>query len=254
VAASETDGAQAMEPGTINAMVFINQPLNPAALMRCTATLAEAKAAVLQELAAPSLQGPDTATGTGTDQFILAAPLASHGVTEITWSGHHTKLGELVARAMMRALRETLRWQNGLEASLTRNLGWAGRGLGLDESSLREGLLALLPKDSAEMARRNFEALLHHPKVAAQVYMLRTLEERLRYGTLPATLLPELRLEQALLLAHYAASQSKSAGENSSGGEAKEISQWHQTLAPFAHDVKQLILQALALGYSAKWS
>lgn len=241
----------ALEPGTINALLLFNRPLSPAAMMRAAICLAEAKAAVLQELAVPSLQSAETATGTGTDQFLLAAPMAQPGESEITWSGHHTKTGEITAKAMMKALRETLRWQNGLEPSLTRNLAWAGRPFGLTEAFLRETLPTLLPPASAELLRRNFEALLHHPRAAAQIYALRSLEERLRYGTLPASLLPELRLDQALLLVHYLATRS-GAPEGESAREASEADWWRE-LTPLADQPQSLILKALALGFAAKW-
>ncbi len=244
-----TEAHPALEPGTINAMMLFSRPLSSAAMMRAVISMTEAKAAVMQELAVPSLQSSETATGTGTDQFILAAPLALDGESEITWSGHHTKTGEITSRAMMRALRETLRWQNGLEPSLTRNLAWAGRSLGLTETVLREELPALLSPAGAELLQRNFEALMHHPRATAQIYALRSLEERARYGTLPASLLPELRLEQAILLTRYIAAISSDAGSQS---HAQDI-QWRSELAPLATQTKPLILKALALGLAAKW-
>jgi len=244
---AQTEASPAPAAGTLNAIVLINLPVTHAALVRAAAMIAEAKAAALRELATPSLQGYWGATGTGTDQFAIAAPLATGSQSPLTWSGHHTKLGELLAQATLRAFRETLRWQNGLEPSLTRNLGWAGRPFGLDEAALRRELPPLLPPRSAELAGRNFEALLHHPRAASQFYAFQALEERGHYGTLPVSLLPELRLEQALLLAGYLASDSQ-------GGHAPPPPAWREALAPLAHDVKALILRAMALGYAAKWA
>jgi adenosylcobinamide amidohydrolase len=236
-----------LQPGTINTLVLVSQPLSPAALARAIAMLTEAKAAVLHELAVPTLQGFGAATGTGTDQFALAAPLPQEGESVLTWSGHHTKLGELLGQACLRAYRETLRWQNGLEPSLTRNLTWAGKSLGLSEAALREALVEHLQGEYREVALRNFEALLHHPKAAAGLYALKALEERARYGTFPVTLLPELRLDQALLLAQGMATRSEAAGVP--GAEA-----WRAELASYAHDPKALALKALALGFAAKWA
>ena len=60
--------------GTINTMLLVNTPLTHAALARAVVTMTEGKSAALQRLAVPSRQSPDLATGTGTDQYCLAAP------------------------------------------------------------------------------------------------------------------------------------------------------------------------------------
>jgi adenosylcobinamide amidohydrolase len=238
---------EAMTPGTINTLIVVNHPLLPAALARAVAIMSEAKAAVLYELAVPTLQGFGLATGTGTDQFALASPLPAPGENELTWSGHHTKLGELIGQACLKAYRETLRWQNGLEPSLTRNLAWAGKGMGITETALREALSQHLEGEHREVALRNTEALLHHPKAAAELYAMRALEERVQYGTLPATLLPELLLEHALLLACHVAMRSEAAS-------TQTVAIWRETLAPLAHNTQALALKALALGFDAKWA
>ena len=61
--------------GTINTMLLINRPLTPAALARAVVTMTEGKSAALQRLAVPSKLHVDLATGTGTDQSCVAAPL-----------------------------------------------------------------------------------------------------------------------------------------------------------------------------------
>lgn len=235
-----------LQPGTINTLVLVNQPLAPAALARAVAMLTEAKAAVLHELAVPTLQGFGLATGTGTDQYAVASPLGGPGETPLSWSGHHTKLGELLGQACLRAYRETLRWQNGLEPSLTRNLAWAGKGLGVTEAGLREAIAEHLQGPNREVALKNIEALLHHPKAAASLYAMQALEERTRYGTIPATLLPELRLDQALLLTQGVAMRGSIL--------TSEAENWRAQLAPLAHDPAALALKALALGFEAKWA
>jgi len=60
--------------GTINTMLLINRPLTPAALARVVVTMTEAKSAALHRLAVPSRLHIDLATGTGTDQYCIAAP------------------------------------------------------------------------------------------------------------------------------------------------------------------------------------
>jgi adenosylcobinamide amidohydrolase len=62
-------------PGNINTIVIVNKPLTPGAQAKAVIMISEAKSAALAELAVPSGVSQHLATGTGTDQFILAAPL-----------------------------------------------------------------------------------------------------------------------------------------------------------------------------------
>src|SRR5688572_6286960 len=65
----------AVPVGTINTILLSNMPLARGALARTVITMAEAKSAALQRLAVPSCYSSDLATGTGTDQYCVAAPL-----------------------------------------------------------------------------------------------------------------------------------------------------------------------------------
>ena len=82
--------------------------------------MTEAKSAALQRLAVPSCYSPDLATGTGTDQFCVAAPI--EGGVPLTSASPHMKVGELIGLCVRRATLEALRWQNGLEPSFTRGV------------------------------------------------------------------------------------------------------------------------------------
>jgi adenosylcobinamide amidohydrolase len=194
--------------GTINLMAFFNQPVSPGGLARAAALLAESKAAVLQELGFVSRVSRGLATGTGTDQFSLASPipLPSGGKRERTWPGHHSKLGEILALAAQSALRETLRWQNGLEPSLARNIGQTCRRFGLTTERLEEIFQSTSGKsldavsdglNSAALFLHHREALYHHPAVSAGASLFAELEDRIEYGTLPRDGASALRLGQA---------------------------------------------------------
>ncbi len=80
--------------GTINTLLLINRPLTVGAMARAVVTMTEAKSAALQRLAVRSLYSGDPATGTGTDQFAIAAPV--HGAAPLTSASPHVKLGELI--------------------------------------------------------------------------------------------------------------------------------------------------------------
>ena len=71
----EDAGWRHLYEGTINAMVLINWPLTPGAMARAVVTMTEGKSAALRDLAVSSRYSQDLATGTGTDQYCIAAPL-----------------------------------------------------------------------------------------------------------------------------------------------------------------------------------
>ena len=80
--------------GTINTLLLVGQPVTAPTLARLVMTVTEAKAAALSRLAVPSCYSQDLATGTGTDQFAIAAP--NTGERPLTSASAHTKFGELV--------------------------------------------------------------------------------------------------------------------------------------------------------------
>jgi adenosylcobinamide amidohydrolase len=98
--------------GTINIMLFIDGSLPPHVLARSIITATEAKAAALQELMAPSRYSRGIATGSGTDQIIVASNVQSPNY--FSDAGKHSKLGELIGAAVRDATKEALEKQTGL--------------------------------------------------------------------------------------------------------------------------------------------
>lgn len=96
------------------------------------------KSAALARLSVPSRCSPDLATGTGTDQYCVAAP--RNGPRVLTSASPHVKLGELIGLAVRDATIEALRWQNGLEASDTRGVFHALGRYGLKEATFFEDI------------------------------------------------------------------------------------------------------------------
>jgi adenosylcobinamide amidohydrolase len=228
-------------PGTINTMVIFNWPLSPAALTRAVATMTEAKSAVLQELAVGSRYSQGLATGTGTDQYCLAAPLDAARKAK-TWTGKHGKLGEILALAVMAALREALRWQNGLDAARTRNLVHALGRFGLEEARLLAAMESRLSAQDAQLLRDNFQAVMHEPQCAGAAYALAAILDRLAYEGLPAAAGRELIVNQAALLAASMAAKPGS------------FAAFRTTLAEGTEPLPELAAKALALGWREKWS
>ncbi|NPA15161.1 MAG: adenosylcobinamide amidohydrolase [Deferribacteres bacterium] len=98
--------------GTINIIVFVNRKLSEAAYAQAIIRVTEAKSAVLQELGVKSTYSPWViATGTGTDNVIVASLGKEPSFSSC---GGHTKLAELMAKAVRKALFRAIYLQNGL--------------------------------------------------------------------------------------------------------------------------------------------
>jgi len=226
--------------GTINTMVLIDKPLTAAALARAVMTMTEGKSAALQRLAVPSKLHVDLATGTGTDQYCLAAPLGD--AKPLTSASPHMKLGELIGLAVRDATIEALRWQNGLEASYTRGVFHALGRFGVREAVIFDELAPLLGDADLELLKKNSKAAFYEPLVGAAAHALATTCDRVRYGTIPASVAADAMVQQAANLAVNLAAQTH------------RWSEFRSRLRPHADaGVKPLVLAAIALGWSEKW-
>jgi adenosylcobinamide amidohydrolase len=226
--------------GTINTMLLINVPLTVSTLARAVITMTEGKSAALQRLAVPSRQSVDLATGTGTDQYCIAAPI--HGHRTLTSASPHVKLGELIGRATRTATQEALRWQNGLEASYTRGVFHALGRYGIVEKTFFEDITPYLTSADAELLRRNSKAALYEPLVGAAAHALATVLDRVRHGALPPSAGRDASVQQAATLAANLAARPDA---------------WPEFRARLhgaaAEGTKRLILEAIALGWTEKW-
>ncbi len=111
----EDEGRFKFVAGTINILLFIDADLTEGALARSLVTCTEAKTAALQELLVPSRYSSGIATGSGTDGTIIVAnPLSP---TRLTEAGKHFKLGEMIGRAVIPAVKEALFLETGLCAN-----------------------------------------------------------------------------------------------------------------------------------------
>ncbi len=95
----ERDG-QFEKIGTINTILLTSASLDPASLAASFITITEAKNIALQELDIRSSYTPAwQATGTGTDQIVVISGRGGR----CTYVGGHSKIGELIARAVTSA-------------------------------------------------------------------------------------------------------------------------------------------------------
>jgi len=235
--------------GTINTILLVNTPVAPGALARTAITMTEGKSAALQRLAVPSCYSADLATGTGTDQFCIAAPRqggAAPPTAPLTSASPHMKFGEITGLAVREATMEALRWQNGLESSLTRGIFHALGRYGVREATIFEDLTSsedvkLTPEDF-ELLRKNSKSAFYEPLVGASAHALATVLDRVRHGTIPPSTARDAVAQQAAALAANLAAQPQRWAEFR-----------HHLLTLGTNDPKRLVLAALALGWSAKW-
>ena len=125
---------ETVKQGTINIMVFFNMNLTPGALTRALVTCTEAKTAAIQELVAPSRYSMGLATGSGTDGTILVANRESPVC--LTNAGKHSKLGELIGRAVKKAVKQALNKQSGLNPARQHQVTQRVDRFGITEQSL----------------------------------------------------------------------------------------------------------------------
>lgn len=235
-----SEGVVAVPIGTINTILLSNMPLSPAALARTVITMAEAKSAALQRLAVPSCYSSDLATGTGTDQYCIAAPL--EGRRTLRSASPHMKFGEIIGLAVRDATLEALRWQNGLEASYTRGLFHALGRYGIREKTIYDRLAPLLDAGSLDLLRKNNKSVFYEPLVGAAAYAVASVLDRARFGTLPASSLKDALVQQTASLA---------------ASLAAKPDLWPQFRAALhaatVNEPVELVLHAIALGWSEKW-
>jgi adenosylcobinamide amidohydrolase len=227
--------------GTINTIVIVNMPLTAGAQARAVVTMTEGKSAALAELAVPSGVSSHIATGTGTDQFIIAAPLDER-TTPLRNAGSHTKLGELIGEAVRAATVEALRWQNGLERSYTRSLTRALGRFGLPEKELLNRLKSILPPKSYELLTSNQLGVTMEPRVAAAAYAYAAVLDRIQYGTLPVELAGDVLRDQAANVAVALSSKP---------GMWPEF--WRRIPANTVDRLEPFV-RGLALGWQMRWT
>ena len=109
---ASADAGEYVESGTINLLVLTNRNLSPAAMVGAVITATEAKTAALQDLDIRSSYSALAATGTGTDNVLIVSGTGP----QATMMGGHTRLGELLGRAVHQAVTEAVEKQNGFVA------------------------------------------------------------------------------------------------------------------------------------------
>jgi adenosylcobinamide amidohydrolase len=242
---SWSEGANGFEQvarygGTINTQVLVSRSLAPGAFMAAAMVMTEAKGAALQRLAVRSRYSHDFATGTNTDQFCIASPL--DGLQPLTSASTGVRLGELIGRAVRDATLEALRWQNGLEASYARSIFHALGRFGVREDTFLAEMAGRLIDSQLALLKANRKAVVYEPMVAAAAFAMATVLDRVRHGILPSSAAREAMRHQAASMAASLAAQPD------------RWSEFYRTFRPVdLEHPAALVLDALAMGWVAKW-
>ncbi|MGH9696346.1 MAG: hypothetical protein ACRD5Z_19515, partial [Bryobacteraceae bacterium] len=114
---------------------------------------------------------------------------------------------------------------------------------GLNEATFFEDIAPLLSATDLELLQKNAKSVFYEPLAAAAAYTIASILDRVRYGTLPrATAREALRQQAALLAANLAARPDLWPGFLTRLTEADP------------EQPARLVLQAIALGWSSKWT
>lgn len=135
--------------GTINIMVLTNIRLTDAAMARALITVTEGKTAALQDLIVPSTYTKTVqATGTGTDSIIVVS--GTQG-PQASYTGGHSRIGELIGKASHQAVLEALGKQNGFFLPGSKRFAATAQAPAKAPDTLRLALLHLdaIPGDIA---------------------------------------------------------------------------------------------------------
>jgi len=230
--------------GTINVIVLINTPVVDGSLVRAVMTATEGKTAALQELSVPSRQSDGLATGTGTDQIAVAAPVS--GVAPLTSAGHHSVLGEMIGRTVHDAVKQALGYQNRLTAVAQGSVGRLLERFGMDAVGFSTAVTAALSGDAAALAAENGPAIDHEPLTVAGVAALLHVRDQVTWGMVPPLCWREAAVDHGALIASAAA------------GLPARMAVFRETLARIVTDEGRddppfIAVRAVALGYAEKW-
>ena len=223
-----------VRPGTINILLFFNVDLSRGALARALVTCTEAKTAALQELLAPSRYSMGLATGSGTDGTIVVCNAESPVC--LTDAGKHSRLGELIGKAVIRAVKEALRLQTGLSPETQHHVLRRTDRFGITEQTLWEAFREKTDVLSrAEFSDRLY-SLCRRDEMVTAVSLYVHLMDQLLWGLLT----PEEALSaggRLLQIMREPDSEQKSAGTENCAGRETAFSRMIQQLKNLLNDL-----------------
>ena len=148
----ERNGVTGLPAGTINLLIHFDCDLSPGVLAGALLTATEAKCAAIQELQLPSLVSSGIATGSGTDGAVLVCDPTSP--IHLTDTGKHSKLGEMIGRTVLSAVKSALFRQTGASPGRLHDAVRLLGRFGLTEEVLAASLPELTAEKRHQLCRR----------------------------------------------------------------------------------------------------
>lgn len=169
--------------GTINTILIIGADLPERTMVRAVITAAEAKTVALQQLMAQSRYSSGIATGSGTDGIAIIADTTSP--RHLTDAGKHSKLGELIGNAVIRATTLALERQSGLTSLSQRDIMVRLGRYGVTEEDLwkRASAMDLENRRSAFIAA--LREVCQHPGLVGATAAVLHLHDEAGWGLIP---------------------------------------------------------------------
>ena len=225
-------------------------------MVKAATMITEAKSSVLQRWQVASRQSAGLATGTGTDQFALLAPVLDPSVSALAWqrqwAGAHAKLGELIARSVQQATDRALAQQNGFAPTHRRSVLVALERFGVTEEFLRQQAEIRLSPEQARLLSLNFLALMHDPLSAAAAFAFAHIVDVVRGDLVPIETAPAALRQQAQFLAQAVAQQEHLPPLPEIPG-LSELSHVSTDARDLVEQVPSMVAIAVFHGFSHRW-
>jgi len=188
----EENGKSVYVGGTINIILLINSFLPSHSLTRAVITATEAKTVAIQQLMAASKYSTGIATGSGTDQICIISNMESPDV--LTWTGKHSKVGELIALCVIEATTKALELQTGLSPNSQCDMLVRLDRFNIDEKQYWDTATSLEGENKREVFIHTLREFSKKPAVVAMISSILHICDEISWG-----LVPELSGKKAAL-------------------------------------------------------
>ena len=171
--------------GTINTILVINADLPEYVMARVIMTATEAKTVALQELMVPSRYSQGIATGSGTDMIAVVSDMTSP--LKLTDAGKHSKLGELIGKCVIEAIKKALEKQSELTPISQRNMLLRLERFGVDEAYYWKVASHMAGENRKMRFLKDLRELALNPSLVAATAAITHIVDEVSWGLLPET-------------------------------------------------------------------
>lgn len=179
----QENGRTRVVGGTINTILLIGANLPAYSMTRAVMTATEAKTVALQELMAHSRYSSGIATGSGTDMIAVISDRTSP--FNLTDSGKHSKLGELIGKCVIEATKEALSKQSELNPLSQRNMFVRLERFGIDEKAVWKAAASMGGDCSKTRFRESLKEVSTDPAFVSAASSVLHIVDEVSWGLMP---------------------------------------------------------------------